>query len=101
MCVGSVGAAKDDHVLCEVGQVLALFLVLLILTFFSLGPQLHPGVLPDDVADPEGRQTGQEGVRWVGGGGLWKALGWELTWVSRPTGQRTRPTRDSVPPPSV
>lgn len=73
--MGSVGAAKDNHVLREAGQVLALFLVLLILTFFSFGPQLHPGVLPDDVADAAGRQTGQEGARRVGGGGLQKARG--------------------------
>lgn len=75
VCVGSVGAAKDDHVLREVGQVLALLLVLFILTFFSIGPQLHPGVLPDDVADAEGRQRGQEQAGRVGGGGLWKAGG--------------------------
>lgn len=56
----SVGTAKDDHVLREVGQVLAQFLVLLILAFICLWPQLHPGVLPDDVAEAGGK-GGREG----------------------------------------
>ena len=57
---GSVGTAKDDHVLREAGQVAALFLILLVLAFLGLGPQLHPRVLPDDVADAGrgGRQDG-------------------------------------------
>lgn len=56
---GSVGTAKDNHVLGEVGQFIAHFLVLLILAFFSIGPQLHPGVLPNDIADAIGRNGGQ------------------------------------------
>lgn len=67
--VGSVGAAKDHHVFGEVGQVLAQFLVLLVLAFIRFRPQLHPGVLPDDVADAGGRETGQEGEGKGGGGG--------------------------------
>ena len=71
--MASVGATKDDHVLREVGQVLALFLVLLILAYITIRPQLHPGVLPNDVADAGGKGDrsggGGEG-RGGGGGGL-------------------------------
>lgn len=55
----SVGTAKDHHVLGEVGQFIAHFLVLLILTFFNIRPQLHPGVLPNDIADASGRNGRQ------------------------------------------
>lgn len=102
--VGSVGAAKDHHVFGEVGQVLAQFLVLLVLAFIRFRPQLHPGVLPDDVADAGGRETGQEGEGKGGGGGGRRARAGAvraLTWVSLPTGQRRCPTRGSGPPPSV
>lgn len=51
---GSVGTAKGDHVISEAGQVLAPFLIFLILAFIGLRPHLHPCVLPDDVVDPAG-----------------------------------------------
>lgn len=57
---GSVGTAKDNHVLSEVGQVLTQLLILLILAFISLWPLFQPGVLPDDVADAGGRTAGQD-----------------------------------------
>jgi hypothetical protein len=54
-----VGATKDHHALGEGAKVLALFLVLLILAFLCVRPELHPRVLPDDVAGAGGGRTGQ------------------------------------------
>ena len=80
-----------------------MFLVLLVLAFIRIRPQLHPGVLPDDVADAGGRETGQEREGEGKGGRRWPhaGAGRALTWVSLPTGPRRCPTRGSGPPPSV
>lgn len=65
---GSVGTAVDDHVLREVGQLFALFLILLVLAFFSLGPQLDPCVFADDVPDAGGGGGGRTGQGQGGAG---------------------------------
>lgn len=90
---GSVGTAKDNHVLFEAGQVLAQLLVLIVLAFVLFRPQLYPSVLPNDVLDAGEEDTWQvrRGPGSVWGRGRTQCAGWALTWTSLPTGPRTGP----------
>lgn len=56
-----------------------MFLVLLILAFFILGPELHPSIFPNDVAGAGEGRTGEGGLL-----GQWAGL------KGQPLGQNTR-----------